>query len=166
MIRAWPLTPILLILVSLGLVLMGGLFIALPQPPIEALKPLPDSPELAIASRSPTSIDIIYPPNTSGLAAKQSLLSASPFHPDRSAYERAQRRAPLPPPEKVYTPVVMGVLGRGERKRVMITWEPGTDPQTHALGDETPWGKLTELGSSNLTFLKGDKRRELDLFGR
>lgn len=164
--RSLPLLPFLMYLTA-SLLLGLALFIwIMPERDTPILEALTEPPQ----STAPvTPAPLLYPPNATGLAAQHSLLAASPFHADRSAYKRAsitRRAPPPPPPPKTYNPIIVGVFGRGTERRVMIKWETSTEPITHKMGASTPWGKLSEIGETNLVFEDGQKKRELDLYGR
>lgn len=164
--RALPFLPCLMLIGSVLLFGLGGIIWTYPadEPPI--IEALTEPPKTRASLKTET---LLYPPHATGLAAQQSLLSASPFHSEREAYERAsitRRAPPPPPPPKTYNPTIIGVFGRGQNRRVMIKWETNAEPITHKMGATTPWGKLSEIGETNLVFEDGQQKRELDIFGR
>lgn len=163
MIRSLPLLPCLIIFVSLLFTGLGATFAMYPRQGMPSFESIAEPPSQIIARDIQ---QVLYPPTANGLAAQRSLLDASPFHPERSAYRREVRARPTPPPVKVYNPVIVGVFGRNQNRRVMIKWETQQEAQTHKMGASTPWGTLTEIGETNLIFDQDGQVRELDLFGR
>ncbi|MEO1029489.1 MAG: hypothetical protein AAFX02_10595 [Pseudomonadota bacterium] len=164
MTKAWPLLPVILIMISIAIVIGGVLFAIMPRPPVQDAFPRLVETSDVIVPSSDASIAIVHPPNQNGASDRQLILNTSPFHPERQAFSRQAIAKPKAPPKKVYNPVIVGFLGRGDSRRVMITWEPGRDPLTHAIGDQTPWGILSEIGSSSLNFIEGEQQRQLSLF--
>ena len=92
------------------------------------------------------------------------IVTSSGFSPDRSAYSRSVQRATPEPREPEYEPKYIGSLGRGDQAKIMIVWKPGTDPQTHAIGDETPWGRLTDVTNKDLIFDRSGVRISLSIY--
>ncbi|MEO0884287.1 MAG: hypothetical protein AAFY34_16390 [Pseudomonadota bacterium] len=92
------------------------------------------------------------------------LLGASPFHAKREPFSRAAlaRRSEQPKPE--LRPEIVGFVGKGDRRRVMIDWRNGSPIGTYSVGDDTPFGLLTELQSTSLSFEHSDGNRQLELF--
>ena len=92
------------------------------------------------------------------------IVNSSGFSPDRSEYSRTAQRAAPERREPEYNPKYVGSLGRGDQMRVMIVWRPGEEARSHRIGDETPWGKITEISSTEIAFKAVDRLRTLSLF--
>lgn len=162
MTRAWPATPLLLIVLSILIAGAGGWAYFRP---VVALAALPVPTETA-RSQDEASEDtkIILPmPSADSSRLASDVLSRSPFSPGRAAFSRAapSRQAPAKPE---YSPQFVGLLGKGKKTRAMVTWNPGEQAQIHAIGDETPWGKLVSATSSELLFEGNEGQKVLKLF--
>ena len=162
MTRAWPLTPLLLLILS---TVITGAGIYMFFRPVVSLTTLPDRSGIAAMpaalSEEPEPVAILPRGESAQLA--RDILARSPFSPTRAAFSRAAPVRPAPAAPQ-YRPEFVGLLGKGEKVRAMVTWNPGETAKVHAVGDETPWGKLTSASSSELVFEGKDGSRTLKLF--
>tara|TARA_R110001599_G_scaffold248174_1_gene448216 strand:+ start:269 stop:757 length:489 start_codon:yes stop_codon:yes gene_type:complete len=162
MTRAWPLTPLLLLILS---TVITGAGIWMYFRPVVSLTTLPDrsgTSAMPVAlSEEPEPVAIL-PRGDSALSARD-ILARSPFSPTRAAFSRAAPARPAPTAPQ-YRPEFVGLLGKGEKVRAMVTWNPGETAKVHAIGDETPWGILASATSSELVFQGKDGEKTLKLF--
>ena len=154
-----PALPVLCILIGTGLIVASTFILISPQSTMH----LPDLPEQAAPSTNIPSAPLPYHNQQTSSISVSSILSASPFASDRSAYSRAPARPPAPP-KPVYAPQFVGTLGKGDEIRAMIIWTPGQPAQPTSIGDDTPWGKLVAASSSRLEFDGPDGKKSLSLF--
>lgn len=162
MTRAWPLTPLLLLILS---AVITGTGIWMYFRPIVSLTVLPDRSGIsampAALSEEPEPVAILPRGESAQLA--RDILARSPFSPKRAAFSRAAPARPAPAAPQ-YRPEFVGLLGKGEKVRAMVTWNPGETAKVHAIGDDTPWGKLISATSSELVFEGKDGAKTLKLF--
>jgi hypothetical protein len=160
--RAWPATPLLMIVIGTGLLGFGVWAWFTPLIPQRAMPYIPP-----IETAAPGTMDSPAAPGTARkLAPTQQvtrLLTNSPYSPTREAFSRTPPRPPAPKAQE-YQPQFIGLLGKGERARAMVIWKPGEPEKTHAVGDQTPWGTLVSASGERLVLRDGDTERTLTLF--
>ena len=102
------------------------------------------------------------------------ILQKSPFSPQRSKFiriiapPRAQARPPRPnrvaPPPPPKTGRLLGILGRGDRKRAILAIDGDPAPLEVKLNEQSPLGKLIRIERSKIILLKDKKEIELSMF--
>lgn len=80
------------------------------------------------------------------------ILDASPFVPDRAAFNRQVEPPARPEPPPInWQPELVGIVGQGENRRALLIWHPQhAEAQSFKTGDETPWGRVTSLSSDSV----------------
>lgn len=160
---SWPFLPVLIVLGALCVLAGSGFLLVMPSGPSVPLY----TGDVSATSETVTpvqAVKLVSAPGSDVQGQKRALLAASPFVQSRAPFSRGAPVQVVAEPE--LRPEFLGFLGSGSERRVMIAWEQNTDPQTHAIGSETPWGVLVEAEEGGLLFKEGDKVRELSLFGR
>ena|GEM_PF-3399886 len=162
MTRAWPLTPLLLLILS---TVITGAGIYMFFRPVISLAALPDRSGIAAIPAAPSEEPepFAIAPRDESVQSARDILARSPFSPTRAAFSRAAPVRPAPAAPQ-YRPEFVGLLGKGRKVRAMVTWNPGETAKVHAIGDDTPWGKLISATSSELVFESEDGSRTLKLF--
>ncbi|ABI75947.1 hypothetical protein HNE_2523 [Hyphomonas neptunium ATCC 15444] len=160
--RAWPLTPLLLIAISVLIAGAGNLMYVRPVIAPAALPVVSSNSSQPHQPADETPLLIIVPRGDSG-ESMRNVLARSPFSPARAAFSRYAPSEPVPA-EPQYNPEFVGLLGKGDTVRAMITWNPGEPAQVHAIGDPTPWGELVSASSNELLFEGPAGEKLLKLF--
>ncbi|MEM7663387.1 MAG: hypothetical protein AAF292_14165 [Pseudomonadota bacterium] len=94
----------------------------------------------------------------------QALLAASPFHSTREPFSRASAAQTVERAGPELQPQIVGFLGKDNNRRVMIDWNNGSPTGSFSVGDDTPFGRLTEIRNTSLSFENINGDRELRLF--
>ncbi len=102
------------------------------------------------------------------------ILEKSPFSPAREQFvrevapvrpQKQPRRAVVKPPlSQLKTGKLLGILGRGEFRRAIISIDGDPAPLEVKLGEDSPLGKLTRIERNKIMLQKNDKMIELSLF--
>ncbi len=156
-----PLFHILLTCSSIA-ILAGSLFVW--TTPVQLSSELNDRPSQAITPQynSPPPLDYNIPDQTHFSVSET--LKISPFDKSRSAFTRQKTKPKSSPKKPTHQPEFIGTLGKANSRKAMIVWEPNAIAMTHSIGDDTPWGILTSISSTELIFETDEQTRKLSLF--
>ena len=159
---AWPAGPILIIIVSFGLVLGSIVYVSHENQARRNIEMV--NQENHLPQTSAPNVGTLQPNRPD--QAKQhinSILAHSAFAPDRSEFTLSKPASPSPPKSK-FSPEFVGTLGSGDTLRALVIWSQNGEAQTHRVGDETPWGELVSIETTRLEFSAPDGMKQLELF--
>lgn len=160
MARDLPLTPLLLCVIGAGLVLFGGYMLAtVSAPAVNA--PLGYDQGISEAQNTQA---LIYHDPMKASGSVTSIQTKSPFARDRGAYSRSMAVSQTQSSAIVYKPKFVGTLGRADRVRAMIIWNPNEPAEIFAVGERTPAGTLISITSLAIVLENEGEQTELKLF--
>ncbi|CAN0302977.1 unnamed protein product, partial [Chrysoparadoxa australica] len=93
-----------------------------------------------------------------------SIQAKSPFARDRKAYSRSVAAPQTQATAVRYQPRFVGTLGRADRMRAMIIWNPNEPAEIYQVGEETPSGTLISITSLAIVLENEGEQTELKLF--
>lgn len=155
-----PLFPLLACLLGFGM-FAGGIWHTL-RAPVENVTF--EQPSWTSSEKTAEIVLLKYHDTPLAIEASELIVTSSGFATDRTAYSRSVQTAAARPAAPEYKPQYVGRLGKGDELRVMIVWKPGDRAQTHSVGDDTPWGKLHKITSTELWFESQNQQKSLSIY--